>query len=109
MPKPSENRDQLDQRLRATIDSVPAGKVATYGQIALEAGLPGRARRVGWVLRHLPSGSRLPWHRIIAAGGRSSLPEGSAARREQRQRLAAEGVEMDARGRVDLMRFGWRP
>jgi methylated-DNA-protein-cysteine methyltransferase related protein len=103
------SRDELDQRLRATVDAVPTGRVATYGQVAEEAGLPGRARRVGWLLRNLPPGSSLPWHRIIGAGGKLSLPPDSSSGREQRKRLRAEGVELNARGRVDMRRFAWRP
>lgn len=109
MPRPSSRGDEPDQRLRATIDAVPLGRVASYGQVASEAGLPGRARRVGWLLRNLPPGSSLPWHRIVGAGGRLSLPPDSRGWTEQRRRLRAEGVEVDARGRIDLERFGWQP
>ena len=109
MTSRSASRDEFDQRLRATIDAVPPGAVASYGQIALEAGLPGRARRVGRLLRDLPEGSSLAWHRVVGAGGRLSLPAASPAWHEQRRRLEAEGVEVDARGRIDLERFGWRP
>lgn len=102
-------RDEIEQRLRAIVDAVPRGKVASYGQVASEAGLPGRARRVGSLLRDLPAESRLAWHRVLGAGGRISLPQASEAWHEQRRRLLAEGVEVDGRGRVDLERFGWRP
>ncbi|MCB9915957.1 MAG: MGMT family protein [Planctomycetes bacterium] len=101
--------DELEQRLRATVDAVPAGCVTTYGRIAEEAGLPGRARRVGRLLKELPAKSPLPWHRVVGASGRSSLPPGSRPFREQRRRLKAEGVPMDPRGKVDLVRYGWRP
>jgi methylated-DNA-protein-cysteine methyltransferase-like protein len=109
MPSRPASRDEIDQRLRATIDAVPRGEVASYGQVAREAGLPGRARRVGWLLRNLPAGSPLPWYRIVGAGGRLSLPAASAAWHDQRRRLEAEGVQVDARGRIDLERFGWQP
>ena len=101
MPHHSRNRDQADQRLRATVDSLPTGRVATYGQIATEAGLPGRARRVGQLLANLETDSDLCWHRVLGAGGQISLARERPAWHEQRARLLAEGVECDDRGRVD--------
>jgi len=96
----------VQQRFHALVDSIPRGQVATYGQIAREAGLPRNARQVGAALRHLPRGSALPWHRVLNSQGRISERPGS---RTQRKRLESEGVTFDARGRVDLKRFGWRP
>jgi methylated-DNA-protein-cysteine methyltransferase-like protein len=102
----AETPDAQVQRVLATVDSIPRGRVATYGDVAREAGLPRRARFVGRVLRHLPSGSKLPWHRVVNASGRSSL-KGSSAR-EQRLRLAREGVDLPARGRIAPDHFVWR-
>ena len=100
-------RDVVFQRFYALVDSIPEGCVATYGQIAREAGLPRHARHVGRALRELPAGSALPWHRVVNAHGEiSPRPSGSVA--EQRRRLRKEGVSLDRRGRVDLERFRWR-
>ena len=79
------------QRLYSIIQQIPKGCVATYGQVAELAGLPGCARMVGRTLSQLPSGSQLPWHRVIAASGKISLPENSDSFIEQKQRLADEG------------------
>lgn len=95
-------------RIRDTVRRIPAGQVATYGQIAAEAGLPRRARMVGQALRGLPEDSDVPWHRVINAQGRISLPEGGEGWARQRARLTAEGVAF-RNGRVDLDRYGWRP
>jgi methylated-DNA-protein-cysteine methyltransferase-like protein len=95
------------QRVLATVDSIPRGRVATYGDVAREAGLPRRARLVGRILRRLPEGSKLCWHRVVNAGGTSSLT-GNAAR-EQRRRLAREGVDLPFRGRIAAHSFVWRP
>lgn len=100
--------DALRERIVATVRRVPAGAVATYGQIAAEAGAPRRARLVGHVLKKLPAGSGVPWHRVINARGELSLPAGSDGWRRQRSRLEREGVAFVA-GRVDLSRFRWRP
>ena len=97
------------ERIYAVVRRIPRGRVATYGQVAALAGLPRHARLVGYALHALPTGSALPWHRVINAQGMISLrrsgPGGDVL---QRVRLEEEGVEFDARGRVRLSRFGWR-
>lgn len=106
-PRTRSDADEIRHRVQAVVDSIPRGKVATYGQVAAIAGLPRRARWVGRVLRELPNGSKLPWQRVLAAGGRISLrPDGAG--REQRRRLLREGVAVSEAGRVDLAQFGWR-
>ncbi|MFG3451007.1 MGMT family protein [Pseudomonas knackmussii] len=85
---------------------IPAGKVVSYGEVAAMAGLGRAARWVGRLMSQLPEGTSLPWHRVIAAGGRLSLPAGSAAGHEQRMRLRAEGVTI-VNDRVDIRRHGW--
>jgi methylated-DNA-protein-cysteine methyltransferase-like protein len=94
--------------LYAVLATVPEGCVTTYGQLAEMAGLGRAARWVGRTLSQLPDGSRLPWHRVVAAGGRISLPLGSASGDEQRARLRSEGVSI-MNNRVDIRRHGWRP
>ena len=95
-----------DERVWQVVGSIPAGAVATYGQVAELAGLPRGARRVGRILSNLPAGTRLPWHRVVNAQGRVSLP-GSAGV-QQRRRLRGEGIVMRD-GRVDLAQFRWVP
>lgn len=96
-------------RIYAVVRKVPRGRVATYGQIAALAGLPGHARQAGYALHALRSATALPWHRVINAMGTISVrgPGGDGLR--QRLLLEAEGVEFDARGRVSLPRYQWRP
>jgi methylated-DNA-protein-cysteine methyltransferase related protein len=77
-------------RLRAVILRIPRGKVSTYGAVARAAGFPGAARQVVWALRQSHG---LPWHRVIAAGGRIALPGELGF--EQRLRLEAEGVSFN--------------
>ena len=79
-------------RIRAAILKIPRGKVATYGTVAQAAGFPGAARQVVWALRQSQG---LPWHRVVAAGGRIALP--GEAGMEQRFRLEAEGVHFSGR------------
>ena len=71
---------------------IPAGKVATYGQVAALAGMPRHARLVGRTMAQLPKGSRLPWHRVVNASLRISQRRGSTGHLRQRKRLEAEGI-----------------
>ena len=88
---------------------IPPGAVATYGDVARQAGLPGAARRVGRALRGLPADTRIPWHRVINAQGRLSLPRGSAALLTQRARLEAEGISLLDGTKVSLATYRWQP
>ena len=96
------------QRIYAVIRRIPRGRVATYGQIAELAGLPGHARQVGYALHALPSGTAVPWHRVINARGEVSLRTAPGPELTQRMLLEREGVRFDARGRVSLRTVGWR-
>jgi methylated-DNA-protein-cysteine methyltransferase related protein len=85
-----------EQRAAAILKAVRGirrGTFASYGEVARRAGLPGRARLVGTVLRECAGASKLPWHRVTGAGGRIAFPKGSASAREQMRRLEREGVK----------------
>jgi methylated-DNA-protein-cysteine methyltransferase-like protein len=100
--------DETRELIWRTVARIPPGQVATYGQVAREAGLGRRARMVGRALRSLPPGSGVPWHRVVNARGEISLPASSDSGKEQRSRLQAEGVVFSD-GRIDLDRFRWQP
>lgn len=108
MPMPPDEPD-INHRIWQVVALIPPGQVATYGDVALHAGLPRAARRVGRALRGLPEDTRIPWHRVINAQGRISLLPGSASRLTQRQRLEHEGVTFAGSGRIDLGKFRWLP
>ncbi len=82
--------------IRKAVRAIKRGTFASYGEVARRAGLPGRARLVGTVLRESGDEAHLPWHRVTGAGGRIAFPSGSRHAREQISRLAREGVR--ARG-----------
>src|ERR687883_1032478 len=96
-------------RIYDVVRRIPRGRVATYGQIASLAGLEGRARQVGYALHALPASTTVPWHRVINARGEVSARAERGSELTQRFLLQREGVRFDARGRVALARFGWRP
>ncbi len=89
------------------VRAIPRGAVASYGQVAAAAGMPRAARQVGWALNALDPEEAVPWHRVINARGEISARAEREIEDLQRALLEAEGVEFDARGRVDLDRFGW--
>ncbi|HEU4778490.1 MAG TPA: MGMT family protein [Steroidobacteraceae bacterium] len=79
--------------IRRAVRAIKRGSFASYGDIARRAGLPGRARLVGQVLRD-SADQRLPWHRVTGAQGRIAFPAGSASAHKQLRLLAAEGVKI---------------
>ena len=89
------------------VAQIPPGRVTTYGQIARWLGHPSAARAVGYALHALPSGSDLPWQRVINAAGRVSSRGDRHYEAIQRALLEAERVCFDAYGNVDLRAFGW--
>lgn len=95
-------------QLYAWLARIPRGRVVTYGQLARLIGRPGAARWVGRQLGRLPPDSTLPWHRVVNARGRSSLPLDAAGGNRQLRRLRREGVDVQD-GRIPLGRFGWDP
>ena len=97
------------ERIYAVVRRIPRGRVATYGQVADLAGLPGHARQVGYALHALDPARRLPWHRVINARGEVSPRSAPGYERIQRHHLEREGVEFDPAGRVSLSRYAWRP
>lgn len=97
--------DSFRHRVFQVLAAIPPGQVTTYGDVARLAGSPRAARQVGGVLKKLPAGSTLPWHRVVNRFGEISL-QGEDFKR-QRQALLAEGI-IFKKGQIDLMKFGWK-
>lgn len=96
----------LYERVYIVVRHIPAGKVATYGQIAgIVDGCT--ARMVGYALAALGPNTTVPWQRVINSQGKISPRSGGIGSALQRQILEAEGVVFDARGKVDLAKYGW--
>ena len=95
------NRDLIYQVLSA-VDEIPAGRVATYGQIARLTGRERNARLVGRILSMAEFYGNYPCHRVVNHAGRTA--PGFA---DQRRRLEEEGVEFRANGCVDLKKYQW--
>jgi len=99
------------ERIYAIVRQIPAGQVATYGQVAELAGLIGKPRLVGYALYRVDmKTSDVPWQRVINAKGEvSQSPLRNGTDYLQRAILEDEGIEFDEKGRIDLNRYRWQP
>ncbi|WP_336366985.1 MGMT family protein [Marinobacter sp. C2H3] len=97
-----------EQKIWQVVAAIPAGKVASYGQVAEMAGLGRQARFVGRALGKLPAGHSVPWYRVLRTNGQIAFPEGSEAFNRQSRLLAGEGVEV-TNGRVSMKTYRWLP
>ena len=102
-------RSQRWDRFYEIVRQIPEGRVATYGQVAALAGLAAHARQVGYALFALEEGSEIPWQRVINARGEVSRRSEPGWDNYQRHLLENEGVQFDARGRVEVDRYRWEP
>jgi len=84
----------FNEQVYALVRLIPPGKVLTYGRVAALLQVPHGARAVGWALHALPSGSDIPWQRVINAQRRVSLRGDGFAEQLQLERLRAEGVHI---------------
>jgi methylated-DNA-protein-cysteine methyltransferase-like protein len=103
---------KLYRSIYAVVRRIPTGQVATYGQVAELAGLPGGARVAGAAMKTSQPSDRLPWQRVIGKAGKNRGriaihdPVGAAV---QRQLLGDEGVTITETGLIALDRYGWLP
>ncbi len=102
------DRETRMRRIWETIQDIPRGCVANYGQIAEIAGIPRGARQVGYALRHTPKDMELPWHRVVTSSGKSAFDPNSRHFKTQRARLANEDVAV-VNGKVDMNKYRWAP
>ncbi len=98
------------RRIRDVVSRIPRGRVATYGQVAILAGLPGQPRLVGYALSALPDDSGAPWQRVVNARGMVSPRSGGRESDSlQRVLLEREGIRFGPDGAIPLSRFRWTP
>ncbi|MDT0593565.1 MGMT family protein [Glaciecola petra] len=96
------------ERIWATVNAIPIGKVSSYGQIADLAGLPGRARLVGKSLGQIPKGRKVNWHRVLRSNGQLAFDKASEQAQRQKGLLQEENVVV-LNNRVNMKEFNWRP
>ena len=94
------------QQVYDTVAKIPAGTVATYGDIAKFLGRPRAARFVGYAMNASCETDNLPWHRVTFADGRTWDGQWEQV---QRDLLTAEGVGFTADGKIDVEKYRWHP
>ena len=99
------------EKMRLVCLAIPAGRVATYGQIAMLCGKPRNARQVGYGLREGLAGADVPAFRVVNSRGQLSGARHFLTSELQRTLLAEDGVPTLWDGRcwyVELKRYGWK-
>lgn len=99
-------KSPIYNQIHEIIQLIPAGKVATYGQIAEIVG-GCTARMVGYATSVIPSDSEIPWQRVINFQGGISPRSGGSGELRQRELLEIEGVQFDKNGRTNLELYRW--
>ena len=99
---------EFTKKVLENIRSIPAGKVATYKQIAELSGKPQGSRGVAWILHSCSTTYKLPWHRVLNSRGRISFEIGSGNFRQQKRKLENEGIIFTDDGQLSLAKFQWK-
>ena len=99
---PTDSNQEARDRLLLAVNSIPRGRVSSFGRIAEAAGFPKRARWVGRVLSQLPADTSIPWHRVLGHNGDITCPRNDLAS----NRLTKEGVAVNDR-EVDIRKYVW--
>ena len=93
------------EKIYEVVKSIPEGKVATYGQVALLAGNPRWARVVGYALHVNPEPGTIPCHRVVNREGKVAPGFAFGGEGIQRQLLESEGIVFEPNGRIDLEKY----
>ena len=93
------------EKIYEVVKSIPEGKVATYGLVAVLAGNPRWSRVVGYALHVNPEPGVIPCHRVVNRDGRLAPSFAFGGEDAQRQLLSAEGITFEPDGRVDLKKY----
>lgn len=108
--KTSGRQSYFYQQIYQLVRRIPAGKVATYGQIAELLGKPRHARQIGYALYRVAPDSDIPWQRVVNAQGMiSHTPQRQGSDDLQRILLEQEGITFNSQDKLDLRRYRWQP
>ncbi len=94
------------ERIYEVVKSIPEGRVATYGQVAMLAGNPRWARVVGYALHCNPEPGVIPCHRVVNREGKVSPAFAFGGENIQRELLIKEGIVFKDDGTIDLLKYG---
>ncbi len=93
------------EKIYEVVKSIPEGKVATYGQVAMLAGNPRWSRVVGYALHNNPQPGVIPCHRVVNREGRVSPAFAFGGENIQIELLKKEGIVFESDGTIDLLKY----
>lgn len=97
---------EIKEKVYIVLQTIPKGKVVTYGQIAEYLGNKKLSRAVGNVLHKNPDPDKIPCHRVVNHRGEVSKAYAFGGHQAQRKRLEEEGIVFKTNGTVDLKKYG---
>ena len=98
---------KFSEKVIEIVKMVPAGKVVSYGQVSLMAGIPRAAIAVGSILHE--NGNNTPWWRVISSSGRISTSCEEHTAWMQKDLLEREGVQVKKHLKIDIEKYRFRP
>lgn len=96
----------MKEKVYGFLKTIPKGKVATYGQIAVHLGNKNMSRVVGNILHNNPDPANFPCHRVVNSKGQVAPHFAFGGGQAQRKLLEQEGIEFESDGRIDLEKYG---
>ncbi|MBC7899988.1 MAG: MGMT family protein [Saprospiraceae bacterium] len=102
------NEKDYRKKVYDVVSEIPAGRVMTYGQIAIVLGEGYTPRTVGYVM-HAAETENVPWQRVINSQGACSTGRMTIPMNLQQELLETEGIVFNEKGRCDLRVFQWHP
>ncbi|MFV0400540.1 MAG: MGMT family protein [Oscillospiraceae bacterium] len=97
----------FERTVHEVVATIPRGKVATYGQVAELAGMPGGGQEVGHIMSRVTAAKNLPCHRVVNKTGTLSPDYAFGGQEQQRAMLEEEGILFTRDGRIDMVRHQW--
>lgn len=94
------------EKVIATINTIPKGRLVSYGQVAAACGSPRAARQVGWMLHTLDGDNTVPWWRVINNLGYISIKGNfMSTPLAQKKFLEDEGIEISGDMKIDIEKY----
>lgn len=97
----------FNTRVYEIVSQIPAGKVASYGQVAMLAGNWRASRAVGYALHRNPSPGLIPCHRVVFQDGKLTDGFAFGGKDQQRILLEIDGIEFSDNDIVDMKKYRW--
>ncbi len=100
---------KFKEKVVQIVNAIPYGKVVSYGQVAVMAGVPRAAIQVGSVLNKLEAEVEVPWWRVINNSGRITIKGSIFTPQDQQDKLEEEGIEFVEQFKCEIENYRWRP